>query len=222
MGAPSGNPRDVVVFVHGTFACSDADEGTAWWQRGSDFWNWMKANLPPDTELPETGPAFRFEGNGLEEPPARRVRRSGRHGRPARSPALAAGPLNPPVTPPAPIGHLAVHRRDHGPAEDAREVSPTRCPSPDRPEVAPERRQTKCPDEVPDTSKRTPRNGTPRNGLERARRRVPIGCFRAAARGAGPGGVSGHSENFTPRLFFGLRSPRSSVRPIHSEFRLWL
>ncbi|HEX5076582.1 MAG TPA: hypothetical protein VFW03_25455, partial [Gemmatimonadaceae bacterium] len=66
MGAPSGNPRDVVVFVHGTFACSDADEGTAWWQRGSDFWNWMKANLPPDTELPETGPAFRWTGINSE------------------------------------------------------------------------------------------------------------------------------------------------------------
>ncbi|MEV4620571.1 alpha/beta fold hydrolase [Asanoa sp. NPDC049573] len=42
---------DLVILVHGTFATSDDEAGEAWWQRGSQTWEWLAAHLPPDVVL---------------------------------------------------------------------------------------------------------------------------------------------------------------------------
>ncbi len=42
---------DLVVFVHGTFAASSEEEGSRWWQRGSEHWRWLQAHLPAGVVL---------------------------------------------------------------------------------------------------------------------------------------------------------------------------
>ncbi|MEV4049658.1 hypothetical protein AB0J55_00590 [Amycolatopsis sp. NPDC049688] len=44
---------DLLIFVHGTFADSEDDEGPRWWQRGSDTWTWFADHLPDGVRLPD-------------------------------------------------------------------------------------------------------------------------------------------------------------------------
>jgi hypothetical protein len=54
---------DLVILVHGTFATSDDEVGDAWWQRGSDTWEWLRTHLPPDVALlDESIRLFRWDG----------------------------------------------------------------------------------------------------------------------------------------------------------------
>ncbi|GIF46336.1 hypothetical protein DFJ67_5007 [Asanoa ferruginea] len=54
---------DLVILVHGTYATSADEAGDAWWQRGSDTWEWLRAYLPPDVALlDESIRLFRWDG----------------------------------------------------------------------------------------------------------------------------------------------------------------
>ncbi|RDI31796.1 hypothetical protein DFR72_103196 [Lentzea flaviverrucosa] len=44
-----GSSSDVVIFVHGTFANAEDDEGPRWWQRNSESWQWFEHHLPEGT-----------------------------------------------------------------------------------------------------------------------------------------------------------------------------
>lgn len=46
--------QDRVIFVHGTFAGdkNKSGNGSRWWQRGSECWQWFERNLPPGVSLP--------------------------------------------------------------------------------------------------------------------------------------------------------------------------
>ncbi len=49
--ASIADKQEIVVPVHGTFAGDVADEGSRWWQRGSDTWQALQARLPQGATL---------------------------------------------------------------------------------------------------------------------------------------------------------------------------
>ena len=56
------NSPEYVIFVHGTYANDEADEGALWWQRGSVFWNSFGEKLPEHISLCETEFLFHWSG----------------------------------------------------------------------------------------------------------------------------------------------------------------
>ncbi len=58
--------EDLVILVHGTFAARDADEGTDWWQTGSETWKQMSQRLPRGVRLPQHGEVFHWPGDNSE------------------------------------------------------------------------------------------------------------------------------------------------------------
>ena len=58
--------KQQVIFVHGTFASSELDEGLGWWQRGSEFWRTVSTKLCAEVELPLERRLFRWSGENLE------------------------------------------------------------------------------------------------------------------------------------------------------------
>jgi hypothetical protein len=55
-----------VLLIHGTFAADEADEGPAWWQRGSQFHEALRQRLPPHVKLPEHEALFHWSGENSE------------------------------------------------------------------------------------------------------------------------------------------------------------
>ncbi len=55
-----------VLLIHGTFAADEADEGPAWWQRGSQFYQALRQRLPPHVRLPEHEALFHWSGENSE------------------------------------------------------------------------------------------------------------------------------------------------------------
>lgn len=58
--------EDLVLLVHGTYAARDADEGTDWWQTGSETWKQMSRRLPRGVRLPQRGEVFHWPGENSE------------------------------------------------------------------------------------------------------------------------------------------------------------
>jgi hypothetical protein len=64
----SADRRHVVLLVHGTFATSDDDLGKRWWQRESDFWNWLNKRLEGRAACgPTESRLFRWSGKNSEK-----------------------------------------------------------------------------------------------------------------------------------------------------------
>lgn len=63
----AASDRPQVIFVHGTFASSEEDSGTAWWQIGSDFWLAMEADLAGHAELVSDRTVFRWADDSNTE-----------------------------------------------------------------------------------------------------------------------------------------------------------
>lgn len=55
-----------VILVHGTFASSENDRGSDWWQVGSDFYRSLQAKLWPNVELAGEGEVFHWSGENHE------------------------------------------------------------------------------------------------------------------------------------------------------------
>lgn len=53
---------DIVILVHGTFACGEDDSRPRWWQRGSVFWKRLKAALPSNIGMLDSQPLFKWSG----------------------------------------------------------------------------------------------------------------------------------------------------------------
>jgi len=58
--------KQQVIFVHGTFATSDDDEGDKWWQRGSQFWKAVSEKLCAEATPCGEGRLFRWSGENSE------------------------------------------------------------------------------------------------------------------------------------------------------------
>jgi hypothetical protein len=57
---------DLVVLVHGTYAASDFDEGSDWWQDGSDTAAALRQRLPTGTRMARQGEIFHWSGANSE------------------------------------------------------------------------------------------------------------------------------------------------------------
>lgn len=56
-----------ILLIHGTFASLDDDVGKAWWQRNSDFWNWLNSRLGDKGACgPSEERLFRWSGKNSE------------------------------------------------------------------------------------------------------------------------------------------------------------
>ena len=55
-----------VLLIHGTFGADEADDGPAWWQRGSEFHQALRQRLPPHVKLPEHEAFFHWSGENSE------------------------------------------------------------------------------------------------------------------------------------------------------------
>ena len=58
--------RETVVLVHGTFASSDKDYGSDWWQVGSSAYQRLQQQLPDHVSLHGEGEVFRWSGENHE------------------------------------------------------------------------------------------------------------------------------------------------------------
>ncbi len=59
--------RSLVVFVHGTFAADEENEGERWWQANSPVWNDFRERLPEEGfELAQGGDVFHWSGENTE------------------------------------------------------------------------------------------------------------------------------------------------------------
>lgn len=62
-----GAAREWVLFIHGTAAGDDADEGPRWWQRGSAFWQALRDDLGPAFLCQPEGHVFHWSGANRED-----------------------------------------------------------------------------------------------------------------------------------------------------------
>ena len=58
--------EDLVLPIHGTFAQSDGDRGTSWWQLGSATLEQLRMRLPQGVRLPRAGEPFHWSGANTE------------------------------------------------------------------------------------------------------------------------------------------------------------
>jgi hypothetical protein len=56
----------IVLLIHGTFAAAEADDGAAWWQRGSETWTGLSELLPDNARLCGEQPLFHWSGANTE------------------------------------------------------------------------------------------------------------------------------------------------------------
>ena len=63
---PSTDGRHELLLIHGTFAYAAEDTGPAWWQRESEFHNWLSKVVGQHYDCQPPAATFRWNGKNLE------------------------------------------------------------------------------------------------------------------------------------------------------------
>src|SRR4051794_28776305 len=73
--AHSTDGRHELLLIHGTFAYAAEDTGPAWWQRESEFHNWLSKVVGQHYDCQPLAEIFRWNGKNLESERRRAGRR---------------------------------------------------------------------------------------------------------------------------------------------------